>query len=75
VIGRRYLAFFGPELTTGAMGAASLHEPVIDNLLTHDAASDIVQTPGGLLHLADQPAAWRRAEARRSAELRCTARS
>jgi len=53
-VGGEYVVFFGSELTTAAMGAAPLSQPVITTFLRYDASSDIVQTPSGPLNLTQQ---------------------
>jgi len=53
-VGGEYVVFFGSELTTAAMGAAPLSQPVITTFLRYDAGADTVQTPSGPLNLTQQ---------------------
>lgn len=53
-VGGEYVVFFGSELTTAAMGATPLSQPVITTFLRYDASADVVQTPSGPLNLTQQ---------------------
>jgi hypothetical protein len=53
-VGGEYVVFFGSELTTAAMGAAPLQQPVITNFLQYAESTDTVQTPSGPLNLTQQ---------------------
>ena len=53
VIGHTYLVLFGPELTTLGLGAKPIQQPMIDDLIQYNPATDVLTDVTGPIKLAD----------------------
>jgi hypothetical protein len=52
-VGHSYLVLYGPELTSPGLGAKPVQQPMIDDLIPYDPATDVLTDVTGPIKLAD----------------------
>jgi hypothetical protein len=52
-VGHTYLVLYGPELTSAGLGAKPVQQPMIDDLIPYEPATDVLTDVTGPIKLAD----------------------